>query len=196
MATDIVQDTNNTEVKQTSEVQQNEEVVQDTKPEEDKNWKATREHIKKLEKKLQAYEDEKKQEEEAKMKAQGEYQQLLETREKELAEFKTRIRTTNAQKQLATELAKQNIRPEAIELVEAQALKKAEIDEDGNITNVGDILVDISTNYSFLFDNKPGSKTPPVVTSTQQSQTMTFENIKNMSASERPKDWINQIIKK
>lgn len=153
--------------------------------EEDKNWKAMRAKQKELEKKLQAYEEEKRLKEEEELKAKGEYQKLLEQREAEIQKMKQEALQAKASKQIQAELVRANLNPEAMELLEAKALELATIDDTGEVTNISEVSNVLSNNYAFLFQK--GIKSIPSTGQATTTQMMTFDQWSQLSTEEKDK---------
>lgn len=168
--------------------------VENNQPEEDKNWKMVRAKLKALEEENAKFKEAEKLRQEEELKKKGEYQQLLEQKERELEEYRTSIQKAKASNQLNSELVKHNLNPEAISLVENKALELAELDSEGNVTNLTDVIANLSQQYQFLFRQQVKTINPVGTQTNNGTPKYTIEQIKAMPISERPKNWTSLII--
>lgn len=156
--------TNNTTA--TDEIKDVEDLNQDNN-EQDKNWKALREQAKKereerkqLEAELEKYRKLEEEREKQELEKKGEYEKLIALEKEKLAKQQAKLLEDKLKAKMEAELIKNGANPDMAELLVDKAVKQAQLNEDGDVTNLDDIISSTKSTYSDIF--KPvQKKTPP-----------------------------------
>lgn len=135
---------------------------------------------------LKKYKEKERKEEEEEARKNGEYEKLLQQKDERIKELENQIKDKEVSSKLEKAVKKYGVRSDLVDLAMDRVKKEVKTDEEGNVTNLENVMEEMKNNHGSLFEDQSQKLNNHVPTSNNSSGSrLSMKQYKSLSTSER-----------